>query len=92
MAMYSTYFGIDSHLRTTTICALTVADGDVAQASGAGGARHAERCAQAGGARHAERCAHDEAHEGNPAHEEWARMRGPLRLACCLPKPTSPSP
>lgn len=29
MAMYSTYFGIDSHLRTTTICALTVADGEL---------------------------------------------------------------
>lgn len=29
MAMYSTYFGIDSHLRTTTICALTPADGEV---------------------------------------------------------------
>ena len=29
MAMYSTYFGIDSHLRTTTICALTPSDGEV---------------------------------------------------------------
>lgn len=29
MAVYCTYFGIDSHLRTTTICALTPADGEV---------------------------------------------------------------
>ena len=29
MSMYSTYFGIDSHLRTTTICALTPADGEL---------------------------------------------------------------
>ena len=29
MTVYSTYFGIDSHLRTTTICALTPADGEV---------------------------------------------------------------
>ena len=29
MAVYSTYFGIGSHLRTTTICALTVADGEI---------------------------------------------------------------
>ena len=29
MTVYNTYFGIDSHLRTTTICALTVADGEV---------------------------------------------------------------
>jgi len=29
MAMYSTYFGIDSHLKTTTICALTPDDGEL---------------------------------------------------------------
>ena len=29
MALHSTIFGIDSHLRTTTICALTIADGEV---------------------------------------------------------------
>ena len=28
MAIYCTYFGIDSHLRTTTICALTPEDGE----------------------------------------------------------------
>ena len=29
MALHSTIFGIDSHLKTTTICALTVADGEL---------------------------------------------------------------
>ena len=29
MTVYNTYFGIDSHLRTTTICALTPGDGEV---------------------------------------------------------------
>lgn len=29
MAIYCTYFGIDSHLRTTTICALTPEDGEL---------------------------------------------------------------
>lgn len=29
MSTYCTYFGIDSHLRTTTICALTPADGEL---------------------------------------------------------------
>ena len=29
MAMYCTYFGIDSHLKTTTICALTPGDGEL---------------------------------------------------------------
>ena len=28
MAIYRAYFGIDSHLRTTTICALTPEDGE----------------------------------------------------------------
>ena len=28
MAIYCTYFGIDSHLRTTTICALAPEDGE----------------------------------------------------------------